>query len=64
MKHKKKNQTAETGEVIASPHDKVVKVYLGEKETAESLFKEYLPAKITGKGAQGDGNPSIRRKRR
>jgi predicted transposase/invertase (TIGR01784 family) len=47
MKHNKKNQTTETGEVIASPHDKVVKVYLGEKETAESLFKEYLPAKIT-----------------
>jgi predicted transposase/invertase (TIGR01784 family) len=47
MKHKKKNQTTESGEVIVSPHDKVVKVYLSEKETAKSLFEEYLPAKIT-----------------
>ncbi len=47
MNHEKKNQTAETGEVIVSLHDKVVKVYLSEKETAKSLFKEYLPPKIT-----------------
>ncbi len=47
MKYKKKNQTAETGEDIVSPHDKVVKIFLGEKETAKSLFKEYLPPKIT-----------------
>jgi predicted transposase/invertase (TIGR01784 family) len=32
---------------IVSPHDKLVKIFLGEKETAASLFKDYLPAKIS-----------------
>jgi predicted transposase/invertase (TIGR01784 family) len=43
------NETVENGKGkrIVSPHDKFVKIFLGEKETAESLFKNYLPAKIS-----------------
>ncbi len=32
---------------MRSSHDEVVHNFLSEKETAESLFKEYLPVKIT-----------------
>ncbi len=34
-------------EKIGSPHDKLVKDFLSEKETAKSFFMEYLPAEIT-----------------
>lgn len=41
----------DTGKRIAThvnnPHDMIVKNYLGDRETAESLFLEYLPAEIT-----------------
>ncbi|MCK4766521.1 MAG: Rpn family recombination-promoting nuclease/putative transposase [Candidatus Aminicenantes bacterium] len=40
-------QKKETGERIASPHDKAIKKFLSEKETAKSYFLEYLPAEIT-----------------
>jgi predicted transposase/invertase (TIGR01784 family) len=38
---------AGTFEKIVSPHDKIVKDFLSEQETAKSFFQEYLPEKIT-----------------
>ena len=37
----------DTFEKIASPHDRVIKDFLSEKETAKSIFREHLPPKIT-----------------
>lgn len=34
-------------EKIVNPHDKIVKDFLSESETAKSFFMEYLPAEIT-----------------
>jgi predicted transposase/invertase (TIGR01784 family) len=36
-----------SNEQVVNPHDKVVKEFLSEKETAESFFREYLPHEIT-----------------
>jgi predicted transposase/invertase (TIGR01784 family) len=46
----KKEKKTENGkkriDKLRSLHDEVVKEFLSENETAESFFKEYLPAEI------------------
>jgi predicted transposase/invertase (TIGR01784 family) len=48
MSAKKRKDTGKrTAAHVKSPHDMIVKNYLGDRETAESLFIEYLPSEIT-----------------
>lgn len=41
------DKSEEIFEKVANPHDKSIRFYLCEKETAKSFFQEYLPPRIT-----------------
>ncbi|MCK4766201.1 MAG: Rpn family recombination-promoting nuclease/putative transposase [Candidatus Aminicenantes bacterium] len=43
----KSGQEKKKTEHITAPHDKVVKAFFSEMETARSFFQEYLPAEMT-----------------
>lgn len=40
-------QEKDTAESVISPHDKIVKDFFSDQETAKSFFLEYLPAEIS-----------------